>query len=71
MTVPMVLNVPKVHNSTAHQFLILRYEKVVKSTLAAVLSGQLMTKLPDGLGLLVGDHLYCSALRLIPKSRQN
>lgn len=52
MTVPMVLNVSKVHNSTAHQFLILRYGKVVKSTLAAVLAGQLMTKLPDGLGLL-------------------
>ena len=46
MTVPMVLNVPKVHNSTAHQFLILRYEEVVKSTLAAVLSGQFMIKLP-------------------------
>lgn len=47
MTVPMVSNVPKVHNSTAHQFLTLRYEEVVKSTLAAVLSGQLMMKLPD------------------------
>lgn len=47
MAVPMVLNVPKVHNSTAHPFLILRSEEVVKRTLAAVLSGQLMIKLPD------------------------
>lgn len=46
MTVPMVLNVPKVHNLNVHQFLILRSEEVVKSTLAAVLSGQLI-KLPD------------------------